>query len=425
MAERARTEESRSGRLSPQRAEPAVEPAARLLRLQAAAGNRAVSRMIAARRRVLARRPVAMTQPGYATGDQFAIAAALIDDRELHVYISTVPPGRDARDKAADIRQFYLDSGVADARIHLVATEQLNDYDALTAAARARRPDFFRIFGVGHGTDYVAKRFSAGMRDRIRAAWGVDDSRDAEIRTWLSGKGLATPAADARAGTRVLVIWSRFSGKKGDIHIEHDTSFQGVRQIIDMAKDDYTAIIIAGDKSWGDRHVAKYGQIAKAVNDTLAAPKVFDLTGFWKDGTPSFRPGAGTPGSGSSSSTTTCSGTSARSSTSASAAATSRRWRCWATRSATWRSRAARAPNGWRNGTAGTPPAARRWAGWPRGTSACRFPARPRDPGNTRSRSTSAGRAGRPGSRMPPRSRAPSAKTRSTTAAASTHPTST
>lgn len=236
--------------------------------------------------RVIARRPVAMVQPGYATGDMFGIAAALIGDDELHVYISKLAEGADPdpRDRADMMADFYRASGIPGDRIHIVPLARLGDYDSLQEAARRRSPAFFRVFGVGHGTEYVAKHFSAELRTRIRTAWGLNVRRDAEIRAWLQAKGIATPAV--RAGTRVLVLWSRFSGKRGEIHIEHDTSYEGIRQIVNRAKGHYTAVIITGDKAWGPRHANKYAQLANAANAGLPAPKVFDLTEFWRGGGP-------------------------------------------------------------------------------------------------------------------------------------------
>ena len=64
-----------------------------------------------------------------------------------------------------------------------------------------------------------------------------DDDRaqpyDKELELWLQLHGLSQ---DDLKRERIIVLWSRFSGKKGDLHPEHDTSFEGMRQLVDMAR---------------------------------------------------------------------------------------------------------------------------------------------------------------------------------------------
>ncbi|MFG2197189.1 hypothetical protein ACGFNH_32665, partial [Streptomyces sp. NPDC048639] len=55
-----------------------------------------------------------LSQPGYATGDQFGIAAALIGDPQLHVLVLSDPS--DPRDKGQQIADFYKASGIAPER---------------------------------------------------------------------------------------------------------------------------------------------------------------------------------------------------------------------------------------------------------------------------------------------------------------------
>jgi len=274
-------------------------PSASVLQLQRTAGNRAVARLAAsgwparrpaARTRRLARAPTAMMQPGFATGDQFAIAAALIHDPELHVFLSKGPPsgqaGHDPRDKADGIAAFYRASGVPDTRVHVTAVPAMPGYNQLKTAIAGAGLGITKAQakGISWGTSYVAQHHGEGMRGQLKQAWGVNDSRDTEVAAWLSSKGIAAPAE--AAGTRLLVVWSRFSGKKGEIHLEHDTSYEGVRQIVTNAVPHYTAVIIAGDPSYGPGKRQKYAGLAQTVNQTLPAPKAFDLTAFWEDRTP-------------------------------------------------------------------------------------------------------------------------------------------
>lgn len=74
---------------------------------------------------------ITIRQPGYATGDQFGIAAALIMDPNMDVVISSGPgpgkPGHDPTDKSISIRDFYIESGIAPWRIKLAGTNNVRD----------------------------------------------------------------------------------------------------------------------------------------------------------------------------------------------------------------------------------------------------------------------------------------------------------
>lgn len=225
--------------------------------------------------------PKVLIQPGYATGDMFGIAAALIDDPTLHVVISTgngtVP---DPTDKGPAIQQFYLDSGIPLERTHLIPINNIRGEGKTLLQAKAReiRPiGHGRIEAVNYGTQYVAKHFSDEMRVKIRNAWDVNDSKDDKIEEWLKEKKIPL------RGKNILVLWSRFSGKKGDIHLEHDSSYSGIEQIAAEAALSYDAVIIAGDKGYTKEKAKKYDQIAAKINEGYPAKKVFNLTEFWND----------------------------------------------------------------------------------------------------------------------------------------------
>jgi hypothetical protein len=296
----------------------ATPEAAAVAWLQTRVGNRALARALRNGRlsgsaRTIARVPSALHQPAYASGDQFAVAAMLLHDRESHVFI-TYKASEEKR--AKDMRAFYLESRLSadqhralDNRIHLVPLDDAVETDTQRrkAALRVVRAtaglNRFRWDDLKYLTDatkYVGAQFSTAMRHKIRSAWGVDAAgegpaapetrEDAAIRTWLETKGLLTPNPGKKARHRVLVIWSRFSGKRGDAHIEHDTSYQGVRQIIDAAKaEGFSTVIIAGDrwhrdprldKTKSDAKKAKFKNIAeqKITSQNIA---VLDLTEFW------------------------------------------------------------------------------------------------------------------------------------------------
>jgi len=239
-----------------------------------------------------------ITQPGYATGDMFGIVAALIDDDNAHVVIKGGNGlVNDPTDKAISIKQFYLDSGIAEERVHLIFVDNVRSSG--NAALRKEALNIEKtilgntksitkinkedIKSVSGGTEYVAENFSNKLREKIKTAWDVNESKDAEIKTWLEEKGVPVK------GSNVAVLWSRFSGKKGDIHLEHDSSYTGIEQIAIEAAQNYDAVIIAGDKGYKEEKGGKYDLITQRINSKLNAGKVFDLTEFWTEDSDTLR----------------------------------------------------------------------------------------------------------------------------------------
>lgn len=228
-----------------------------------------------------------INQPGYATGDQFGIAAALIDDPNLDVIISKGPArgkaGHHPTDRAESLAAFYRESGIEETRIHFAEVADLRGEGGKAmweqsielqeklgpgGSKSAIRRD--TLLSVSGGTDYVAEKWRPETRDRVREAWDVNGSKDEEIATWLGSKGI--PAT----GGNVAILWSRFSGKKGDIHLEHDTSYTGMEQLAAMIAPSYSAVIIAGDPYVKPESAGKFTAIAERVG-----LNVYDLTGFW------------------------------------------------------------------------------------------------------------------------------------------------
>ncbi|WP_077418526.1 hypothetical protein [Chryseobacterium sp. JV274] len=233
-------------------------------------------------------KPKVLIQPGYATGDMFGIAATLIDDEELHVVISkgdgTV---KDHTDKADSIKKFYRDSGIGEDRIHVVEVKQLRGDKAgkkkLEDEARKYQQKGY-IKGVNYGTDYIARKYSPALRAKLKERWEVNINtyEDDAIKKWLEQQGIPT------SGNNLLILWSRFSGKGGDIHIEHDTSYTGIRQIVYRVAEMYDAIIITGDKGYVKERGSKFDDIVNEVKRYIHPSKVFNITEFWDDKTPSL-----------------------------------------------------------------------------------------------------------------------------------------
>ncbi|MER6290339.1 hypothetical protein [Streptomyces sviceus] len=237
--------------------------------------------------------------PGYATGDQFGIAAYLLADENLHVVIARDP--RNTRDRSANIAAFYRASGVPDDRIHEVDVTDDTDgdahakqiFDLLNAEVLADRPALSKsklrnlVLGVGAGTEWITDNFSTEVREKVRAGWRLDDAgfpgeQQDKVAAWLATKGIQVDP-----GRKVIVLWSRFSGKRGDVHVEHDTSYKGMGQILrgirDRTKDDRPGplVIITGDARVDDRRRPRYPDLVR--DPELDGLAVHDLTDFWND----------------------------------------------------------------------------------------------------------------------------------------------
>ncbi|MCC8199538.1 MAG: hypothetical protein LIP06_13500 [Tannerellaceae bacterium] len=106
--------------------------------------------------------------------------------------------------------------------------------------------------------------------------WVPENSNtDEKIKEWLQKKGILE-------SKNVAVLWSRFSGKKGEAHIEHDTSYTGIRRMIWIAYfQGYELILIVGDAYSQEKHKNKYPLMAECARHLGA--NTYDLTEFWRD----------------------------------------------------------------------------------------------------------------------------------------------
>ncbi|MFF7365521.1 hypothetical protein [Streptomyces sp. NPDC008125] len=248
-----------------------------------------------------------LKQPHYASGDQFAIAAALMADEKLSVVITfeeeqsastDTGTSGSSRRKAETIRKFYLESGIPADRIQVMPAADSKAFfkafvDDLKLSSKERGN---RVLGVGDATRIVGKQFSTELRETVKQSWNLDQEQDTAVESWLATKGVTLDGTD-----RVAVLWSRFSGKKGEVHIEHDTGYIGIAEII-AGLGDVKAVLIVGDSgaepgrgeklSPGKekfRSMAAYfnegelpGSDERVRHDAFNA-RVVDLTEFWND----------------------------------------------------------------------------------------------------------------------------------------------
>jgi hypothetical protein len=216
----------------------------------------------------------------------FGIAAALVLDADARVIVTREGPGGDPTDRGAQIADFLRASIPAHqaGRVVLVQVSSIRqttkvdkgliDTAAATLLAVPKVTQSIRrnrVKAVGEGTTVIANQWGAGSRHVLRAAWGMANPPDELIGQWLSSRGIPKTATSA------VVLWSRFSGKKGDIHLEHDTSFEGTRELVAIALRTNDLVFIAGDKPIKITQQGKYRELAQAYRG-----KVFDITAFWE-----------------------------------------------------------------------------------------------------------------------------------------------
>ncbi|MFI9101786.1 nucleotidyl transferase AbiEii/AbiGii toxin family protein [Streptomyces fildesensis] len=111
----------------------------------------------------------------------------------------------------------------------------------------------------------AGKETEKGSRETIRDAWGMSSTeQDSVVEEFLREVGVPTSG-------KFVMVWTRFSGKKGGPHPQHDTSVTGVRDLIRELPSD-TQMVLVGDK---DRNEVKFAEMAAANGH------VHDLTEFW------------------------------------------------------------------------------------------------------------------------------------------------
>ena len=258
-----------------------------------------------------------VVQAGNMTGDMFGMAAALVLDPTLHVVILSEGS---MRDKTRDLCKFYLlslgDHGFdLDGRIHVLQVADMSREYTQYASQRLLVPakdcipplpqelcNKNRQKPINFSTVTVAAKWVNNpkkCRLDIRARWRVEDPDvNVKIGRFLSGRGIPVVVGDSKEdgdskeeqGNRMqmmsprlakrdlgyVVLWSRFSGKKGGPHAQHDTSFTAMRQLIELARYRGKIVIITGDHNPTRSSVAKYAEMCKREG-------VFNIVEFWKD----------------------------------------------------------------------------------------------------------------------------------------------
>ena len=155
-----------------------------------------------------------------------------------------------------------------------------------------------------YGTYYVGLQKPDSVHQEASNALTQNYNADT-VSTWLKAyfdnKKQAQQAYsptghfDLAPEARVLVYWSRFSGKRGGAHMEYDTGIHSIRQMLCLANSlGFDAVILAGDLPGSQYKVGSTGgDIVKRqqkVADIVSASQTFhphmtvlNLTEFWGD----------------------------------------------------------------------------------------------------------------------------------------------
>jgi len=261
--------------------------------------------------------PKLMVYPGYASGDMYGIGATMLFDESLHLWI-VKDDNKGRIDRSQMVKGFLTAFLPDDSRISIVPTAKGVDSraylppfdslkkaeqsyltwlsDALWTFIRDKRQIYFAV-DLFFGTNYVALRFGdssqrRALRSVVRNAWDVTSSRWSggvvkNVGTFLKARGFVEDQKFPR-DRHVVVLWTRFTGKTGGAHVEYDTSFEGLRQLLQVAHDKGNDwVIIVGDKPKlsGAFDVAKLKRRTDKITEIIRASPIraVDLTEFWTD----------------------------------------------------------------------------------------------------------------------------------------------
>ncbi|WP_405497528.1 hypothetical protein [Streptomyces sp. NBC_00096] len=208
-----------------------------------------------------------IVQPGYASGDQFGIGYVLATDPHSSVFLTQKEA---TSESGASSAAYYKSLGVPANRIRMGLTNKQAEGEIRKVTGEGKNAKLRGNSGireVNEGTKQVSKTFSPAKKAKHREALGLSGDagaahlKDPQVKEWLASKGVPDSG-------KIVILWSRFSGKSGNAHTEHDTSYTGMAQIIAGLKD-MDAVLIVGDsqpkgKAGGQE---KYQHIADTFNN--------------------------------------------------------------------------------------------------------------------------------------------------------------
>ncbi|MCP3163932.1 hypothetical protein [Myxococcus qinghaiensis] len=234
---------------------------------------------------------------GEMSGDMFGIGATLIAKPNSLLMVTQKDDPLDHSDSLVAFTSACVNGGGRVRKVVLPKGKSVSETIRKEAFAWMQQANCICwLKGYELGTRFLNRRelwSGSDLRNRIRNTWGVSDvggfpSKQGALAAWLEKRHQVPVRKLDRS--KVLVIWSRFTGKKGEIHLEHDTSFEGTRQLIDRAFRawNFDFVFIAGDKpivhrgvDSPEKRIHKFDQMC----EDLGKGRAFNLTCFWEDET--------------------------------------------------------------------------------------------------------------------------------------------
>ncbi|XXF77000.1 hypothetical protein P2318_28685 [Myxococcaceae bacterium GXIMD 01537] len=243
--------------------------------------------------------PVTCVIGGHASGDMFGIGASALLKLDMNVLVHFKDDAPE-QDHSEGMYNFFSEL-LGSERVRLAGSgkgcfDRQAQRNSVYELMRDQR-SFCWLAPYNMGTYFLSDQFqqhgglsgsTTDNRDTIRRGFHVErlSKRDA-ITEFLNAR---IGSLDTLKQRRVLVLWSRFTGKKGEYHPEHDTSFMGIAQLAWLAAELGYTVIIAGDKpilhggikdSFTRKH--QYGTICRNLESYYGEPRCFDLTEFWTE----------------------------------------------------------------------------------------------------------------------------------------------
>jgi hypothetical protein len=250
--------------------------------------------------------PEKIFQAGYMSGDSYSASAYLAIDPDARIIL--VKDSKEPQDKTGSaVLKFYRECGLA-GRVDLfdisqttIQAKQLWTTVKDNYKQRAPAPPKQTFTGAPTTTPQLLSRFYYDIAPQnswprsITAVTGLlanvfessyGESAQKVAALWKIGK-FDTDTKFALweyAGTRfaktgvgnirknIVVIWSRQSGKNGGAHVELDSSYAGIKQLVDYFAPAKATVILAGDE--------RNGKLAALA---AGSTQVVNCAEMWKD----------------------------------------------------------------------------------------------------------------------------------------------
>lgn len=248
---------------------------------------------------IWAQLPIICFIGGHASGDMFGIGASALIKGDMGIVVYKYQD--EGQDHSDSMAKFFI-SLIGKTRVKRASpiTSESNRSKRQQLVAKQMWEDIFQLMNemgkfcwlapYNVGTYYLMNKFpKAGNSPRgtIRQGFQVEDSINPKIQQFVEKK---TARLEELRKRRVLVLWSRFSGKKGEYHPEHDTSFKGMAQLAWTATMMGYYVIIVGDKPVMHNMVSdraqregRFDEICNAIKAYFEEPRCFNMTEFWTE----------------------------------------------------------------------------------------------------------------------------------------------